>query len=199
MSQIKQYKSDAFAAIHETMDALYEVGAVDKKTMRHFDESCIESARIMQPHEIKALRERENVSQPVFALYLSVSRNTISDWERGVKNPSGPALRLLHIAQENGIDALVSLPTIVSEYHDDEEGVGEVLDVLRSIQSELRKINKQVHRNSADLRQLKRTTKSHGDGVREFFEGFEESPHYTGINEIPNRDTDASANYNEGY
>ena len=28
-----------FAAIHETMDALHEVGAIDKQTMREFDEA----------------------------------------------------------------------------------------------------------------------------------------------------------------
>jgi DNA-binding transcriptional regulator YiaG len=52
-------------------------------------------AEPLAPEEIKALREREQVSQPVFARYLNVSRNLVSDWERGVKRPGGPALRLL--------------------------------------------------------------------------------------------------------
>jgi len=30
----KKYRSDAFAAIHETMEALHDVGAVNKQTMR---------------------------------------------------------------------------------------------------------------------------------------------------------------------
>jgi DNA-binding transcriptional regulator YiaG len=30
----KQYRSDAMASIHETMEALHEVGAIDKQTMR---------------------------------------------------------------------------------------------------------------------------------------------------------------------
>jgi len=38
----KKYRSDAFAAIHETMDALKEIGAIDKKTMREFDEACLD-------------------------------------------------------------------------------------------------------------------------------------------------------------
>ena len=41
MSTRKQYKSDAFAAIHETMDALHQSGAIDKKTMRDFDAACL--------------------------------------------------------------------------------------------------------------------------------------------------------------
>ena len=30
-----------------------------------------------------------------FALYFNVSKNMVSDWERGIKKPGGPALRLL--------------------------------------------------------------------------------------------------------
>ena len=33
----KKYRSDAMAAIHETMEALHDVGAIDKQTMRRFD------------------------------------------------------------------------------------------------------------------------------------------------------------------
>ncbi len=29
------------ASIHETMEALHEVGAIDKRTMRHFDDACL--------------------------------------------------------------------------------------------------------------------------------------------------------------
>ena len=36
----KKYRSDAFAAIHETMEALHEIGAIDKQTMREFDHAC---------------------------------------------------------------------------------------------------------------------------------------------------------------
>ena len=37
--------SDAMAAIHETMKALRDVGAVGKRTMRHFDEACLTPIR----------------------------------------------------------------------------------------------------------------------------------------------------------
>jgi len=36
-----QGKSEAFAAIHETMDALRQIEAIDKKTMRDFDAVCL--------------------------------------------------------------------------------------------------------------------------------------------------------------
>jgi putative transcriptional regulator len=102
----KQYKSEAFAAIHETMDSLHQIGAIDKKTMRDFDAACLETASEMKPEDIRALREREHVSQSVFALYFNVSKNIVSDWERGVKKPGGPALRLLSIVDKHGLDAL---------------------------------------------------------------------------------------------
>jgi putative transcriptional regulator len=102
----KNYRSEAYAAIHETMESLHEVGAIDKQTMREFDESCLTPAQPMPPERIRALREREHLSQPIFALYLNVSKNLVSDWERGVKKPGGPALRLLTVVEKNGIQAI---------------------------------------------------------------------------------------------
>ncbi|MBN8442749.1 MAG: DNA-binding transcriptional regulator [Thauera sp.] len=102
----KKYRSEALGAIHETMEALDEIGAVDKRTMREFDDACLTTVQALSPEEIRALREREHLSQPVFARYLNVSKNLISDWERGVKKPGGPALRLLTVVKKNGIQAI---------------------------------------------------------------------------------------------
>ena len=99
----KKYRSDALAAIHESMEALHEVGAVDRQTMREFDETCLTPIEVMLPEQIKALRMREHISQPVFARYLNVSKNLVSDWERGIKKPGGPALRLLTVIQHKGL------------------------------------------------------------------------------------------------
>jgi putative transcriptional regulator len=99
----KKYRSDALAAIHETMEALHEVGDVDRQTMREFDETCLTPIEVMLPEQIKALRMREHISQPVFARYLNVSKNLVSDWERGIKKPGGPALRLLTVIQHKGL------------------------------------------------------------------------------------------------
>jgi len=99
----KKYRSDAFAAIHETMEALQQVGAINKRTMRGFDDACLTPVQVLSPEEIKSLRMRERISQPVFARYLNVSKNLVSDWERGVKKPGGPALRLLTVIQKKGL------------------------------------------------------------------------------------------------
>jgi len=102
----KKYRSDAFAAIHETMEALHGVGAINKQTMREFDEACLTPVHTLSPEEIRDLRLREHISQPVFARYLNVSKNLVSDWERGVKKPGGPALRLLAVIQKKGLMAI---------------------------------------------------------------------------------------------
>ena len=101
-----RYRSEALAAVHETMQGLHEIGAIDKRTMREFDERCLTPVITPAPEEIRAIREREGVSQPVFARYLNVSRNLVSDWERGTKQPGGPALRLLTLVQRKGLQAI---------------------------------------------------------------------------------------------
>jgi len=104
MGTTRGYRSGAFAAIHETAEGLHEVGAISKQTMRGFDEACLAPVPALAPEEIRAIRER--VSQPVFARYLNVSKNLVSDWERGAKRPGGPALRLLALVRERGLQAI---------------------------------------------------------------------------------------------
>ena len=102
----KKYRSDALASIHETMEAVHEVGAIDKQTMRSFDAACLTPVQALAPEEITQIRLREHISQPVFARYLNVSKNLVSDWERGIKNPGGSALRLLTVIQKKGLEAI---------------------------------------------------------------------------------------------
>ena len=102
----EKYRSEAFAAIHETMEGLHEVGAIDKQTMREFDEACLTPVQVLAPEEIRQIRQREQISQPLFARYLNVSKNLVSDWERGVRKPGGPALRLLTVIQKKGLVAI---------------------------------------------------------------------------------------------
>lgn len=100
---MKTYKSELSAAIHETATDLFELGKLDKKTLRDFDESCLVKPHEFSPEEIRVIRERENVSQAVFARYLNVTKNMVSDWERGVKHPCGPASVLLALVNGGGL------------------------------------------------------------------------------------------------
>jgi putative transcriptional regulator len=54
-----------------------------------------EAAAVAEPisgEEIRALRERERLSQAAFARYLNLTVEYVSQLERGVKQPKGPAL-----------------------------------------------------------------------------------------------------------
>jgi putative transcriptional regulator len=106
MNKTRTYKSDAFAAIHETASDLFDAGVISKQTMRHFDETCLTPVHEFTAEEIKALREREGVSQKVFALYLNVMKESVSQWERGQKKPAGPTLKLLSIVERKGLSAI---------------------------------------------------------------------------------------------
>jgi putative transcriptional regulator len=102
----KRFKSDLMASVHESAVALAKVGAIDKATLRSFDKLCIAKAPDFEPAQIKQIREKVKVSQPVFALYLNTSESTIQKWETGNKQPSGMALKLLAVVQKHGLQVL---------------------------------------------------------------------------------------------
>jgi putative transcriptional regulator len=106
MIKARKYKSDAFEAIHTSAGALYKVGAIDKTTMRSFDDSCLTMPAEFDAADIKALREKNHVSQPVFARYLNTSESTVQKWETGAKRPSGLALKLLSVVEKHGLRVL---------------------------------------------------------------------------------------------
>jgi putative transcriptional regulator len=103
----RKYKSSACEAIHTSASALHKIGAISKDTMRSFDAASLVAPESLKPRQIKILRERNHVSQPVFARYLNTSESTVEKWETGAKRPSGTALKLLAIVQKHGLKILV--------------------------------------------------------------------------------------------
>ena len=106
MTTKREYRSEALGVIHETMAALENIGAISKITMREFDAACLQPVQELQPEAIRALREREHLSQSVFASYLNISKNLVSDRERGKRKPGGPALKLLNVIDKHGISVV---------------------------------------------------------------------------------------------
>ena len=106
MTTKAKFKSDAFEAIHSAADGLYRAGTIDKATMRGLDESCLATPPVLAARQIKKIRERAHVSQPVFARYLNTSESTVQKWESGSKQPSGMALKLLAVVQKHGLEVL---------------------------------------------------------------------------------------------
>ena len=53
----KHYRSPLMASIHETAEGLDAAGAMDKRTMREFDELCLTPVRPPKPKESVSVRE----------------------------------------------------------------------------------------------------------------------------------------------
>jgi putative transcriptional regulator len=103
----KKYRSAALRSAHLAVRDLQAIGAVDKTTMRHFDLACLTPVKEMSPAAIKRVRASANMSQATFALALNVTTSLVSKWERGEKKPSGPSLKLLALADQKGIEAII--------------------------------------------------------------------------------------------
>ncbi len=93
--------------VHESAKGLYDAGLMDSTTMREFDSLCLPEIHKMKPSEIKKIRLREKISQSVMARCLNVSPSSVQHWERGEKNPSGAALKLLNLIEQKGLDAVI--------------------------------------------------------------------------------------------
>lgn len=102
----KKYKSEALAAVHRSMSDLHKIGMLDARTMRKFDRACLTPVLDLSPAAIRRIRTRAAVSQAVFAAHLNVTTGVVSKWERGEKQPRGPAAKLLTLAARHGLDAI---------------------------------------------------------------------------------------------
>ncbi|CAJ0793831.1 hypothetical protein LMG19083_02491 [Ralstonia psammae] len=98
-----RFKRDATAAIHSAASGLHRAKLIDKKTMREYDELCIEPVPEFDARAIARIRKSVNVSQSVFAAYLNTTPSTVRQWEQGDKRPSGIAARLLQLVQKHGL------------------------------------------------------------------------------------------------
>ena len=99
-------KKSISEVVQESAKDLYDIGLIDIKTMHTFDALCLPPVRKLSPKEIKHIRLREKLSQPVFAEYLNASSSTIKKWETGEKHPGGPTLKLLNLVADKGIRIL---------------------------------------------------------------------------------------------
>jgi len=61
------------------------------------------------PSPPQIIRSKLNMSQSAFAGLLGVSIRTLQDWEQGRREPQGPAVALLRIAEQH--------PQVFSQLH----------------------------------------------------------------------------------
>jgi len=99
--------SKLIESLRGDLAALERTGAINKVTMRQFDALCPRPVREFNASDIKCLRDKLNFSQPVFAHHLHTTASTIRKWEQGETRPTGPALKLLNIIADKGLEALL--------------------------------------------------------------------------------------------
>jgi len=93
--------------VHQIATGLFSAGALDKATMRKFDELCLTPVEEFSGEDIKGLRESTGVSQAVLARILNVTTSTVGQWEREEKRPTGSALKLLSLVRSKGLSAVL--------------------------------------------------------------------------------------------
>lgn len=86
---------------------LMDKAAHDKITLRHLGSSDKPKVVPITGPQIRAMRMRANLSQAVFAHYLNLTAGYVSQLERGIKQPKGPALALLDVIKRKGIEAIL--------------------------------------------------------------------------------------------
>ena len=94
-------------SLRSDLEALHEAGAIGKLTMREFDAICPPPVREFNADDIRRLRESLKFSQPVFAHHLHTSASTVRKWEQGETRPAGPALKLLNVIADKGLQAII--------------------------------------------------------------------------------------------
>lgn len=91
----------------ETYEGFYKAGAVDKITLKQVRAMCLPEVKPFPPRAIIRLRHKLKLSQLALASFINTSVSTVQKWEQGVKKPSGPALKLLHLIADKGIEGVI--------------------------------------------------------------------------------------------
>ncbi|HUH86999.1 MAG TPA: helix-turn-helix domain-containing protein [Pusillimonas sp.] len=99
--------SKLIESLRTELVALEQTGAISKVTMRQFDTLYPRPVREFTAIDVKQLRAKLNFSQPVFAHHLHTTASTIRKWEQGETRPAGPALKLLNIIADKGLQAIL--------------------------------------------------------------------------------------------
>lgn len=103
----KTQTSPILAAVHDTAKGFHSAGLIDKITMKEFDVLCLPPVPDYNPRQIASIRNRNNMSQGVFAALLGVSASSVQKWENGLKKPSQPLRKMLNVVDRKGAAALM--------------------------------------------------------------------------------------------
>ncbi|MEX2332650.1 MAG: type II toxin-antitoxin system MqsA family antitoxin [Pseudohongiella sp.] len=87
----------------EILEGINEVKQYNKGKIQ------LRTTALSEPSSPQVIRMKLNLSQSAFAGLMGVSVRTLQDWEQGRRDPQGPAMALLRIAEQH--------PEVFSELH----------------------------------------------------------------------------------
>lgn len=91
-------KRDLFAELTEGFDALAEARTGKRTLSTH--EVELKPEVTITAQELKSIRERLNLSRPVFANYLRTKTRTLENWEQGRASPNAQAALLIRLVEK---------------------------------------------------------------------------------------------------
>lgn len=99
-------------ALLETAEGMHRTGMLDDDeyrtiTVRHLGAQALPTTKPISSREIRKIRESAKLSQAAFARYLNLTSGYVSQLERGIKQPKGPALALLNVIKRKGFEAIL--------------------------------------------------------------------------------------------
>lgn len=99
----KRYKSDAFAAIHDSAKGLHEAGAISAAKMRKFDKACLSGATstpaVLHPRTSKAMS-------------FHVFKDEGGQWRWRLQSPNGRSIASSGEAYKNKKDCLSAIDLV---------------------------------------------------------------------------------------
>jgi putative transcriptional regulator len=110
-------------AILEMADDQLRSGLIDKAehekiTIRHMGGRGLGMSMPISGDEVRIMREQAHMSQAAFARVLNLTVGYVSQLERGVRKPTGPALSLLNVIRRKGVEAI-----LIDDVADSKQGV----------------------------------------------------------------------------
>ena len=79
----------------EILDGIKEIKEFKKGKLQ------LKVTELSEPSPPQVIRSKLKMSQAGFAAMLGVSMRTLQDWEQGRREPQGPAVALLRIAEQH--------------------------------------------------------------------------------------------------
>jgi len=95
----------------EVIDEFAEIKEKGTGHLRRRTRKCapVSPVKHFEPHEIKAIREKNQFTQSYFGEFLGVSLKTVQAWEAGTNRPMGTTLRIFQILEQdpNALDKFI--------------------------------------------------------------------------------------------